>query len=91
MMKNKSKRSKTDDRKKKFVRAEDDKSDDRRCYNCGDKNHLSIVCSVKRKGVKCGEHRHIAAKCSTADSKHTKTKTVMRRKARRKVVAKLLR
>lgn len=81
MMKNKSKRSKTDDRKKKFVRAEDDKSDDRRCYNCGDKNHLSIVCSVKRKGVKCfrcGEHRHIAAKCPTADSKHTnREKTVM--------------
>lgn len=74
MMKNKSKHSKTDDRKRKFVRAENDKPNDKRCYNCGNKNHLSAVCPVKEKGVKyfrCGEHGHIAAKCPTADSKHT--------------------
>lgn len=66
-MKSKSKySSKTDDLKKKQARAEIDKSDDKRCFNCGGKNDMCATCPTKEKGVKyfkCEEHGHIAAKC----------------------------
>ncbi|CAH0550948.1 unnamed protein product [Brassicogethes aeneus] len=40
----------------------------RRCFNCGDKNHVSADCPVKDKGVKCfkcKEHGHKATVCPT--------------------------
>ena len=48
-------------------------SDQRRCFNCGSKDHLSVKCPEKEKGVKCfkcNEFGHIAAKC-TARPKET--------------------
>lgn len=42
-------------------------SSGKRCYNCGEKNHISKECLNKAKGVKCfscGEFGHIASKCS---------------------------
>lgn len=41
--------------------------DEKRCYNCGEKNHLGAKCPLKEKGTKCfscGEFGHIATKCS---------------------------
>lgn len=41
--------------------------DEKRCYNCGEKNHLSSSCPLKEKGTKCfncGEFGHIASNCS---------------------------
>lgn len=43
------------------------KTDEKRCYNCGEKNHMGASCPLKSKGTKCfgcGEFGHIAAKCS---------------------------
>jgi len=40
--------------------------DDRRCYNCGEREHVSVNCPTKTLGVKCfgcGAHGHIASKC----------------------------
>lgn len=77
VMKNKSKHTKTEDKKKKFTRSDTDKQSDRRCFNCGDKNYLSATCPTKEKGVKCfrcGEHGHIATKCSSTENKQTKSK-----------------
>ncbi|CAH0558570.1 unnamed protein product [Brassicogethes aeneus] len=40
----------------------------RRCFNCGDKNHVSADCPVKDKGVKCfkcNKHGHKATVCPT--------------------------
>jgi len=66
-MKNKSKDNfKIDKRKKKPLHTEN-KREDRRYYNCDDKNHLSAACSTKKKGVKCfqcNEYDHIVANCS---------------------------
>lgn len=39
---------------------------DKRCFNCGAREHLSANCPVKELGVKCfecGRHGHIASKC----------------------------
>lgn len=85
-MKAKSKsRAKADDRKKKDASV--DKSDnkgvskykknatDKRCFNCGEKNHLSVECPSKGKGskcFKCSEYGHIATKCPrTSKAKDT--------------------
>lgn len=38
----------------------------KRCYNCGQKDHININCPMKDKGVKCFEckgYGHIAVKC----------------------------
>lgn len=43
----------------------------KRCFNCGERDHLSNKCPSKERGVKCfecGEHGHIAAKCATKSS-----------------------
>lgn len=67
--------SKTDNRKKKSSSVDNTKRDitDKRCFNCGGKNHLSVNCATKAKGIKCfqcGVYGHIAAKCSkTATAK----------------------
>lgn len=40
---------------------------EKRCYNCGEKNHIGASCPLKEKGTKCfgcGEFGHVAAKCS---------------------------
>ncbi|XP_029178535.1 uncharacterized protein K02A2.6-like [Nylanderia fulva] len=75
IMKIRSRHSKTEDRKRKFIRAENDsKQIDKRCYICGNKNHLIAECPVKGKGVKCfrcGTHGHVAAKCPTVENKQT--------------------
>jgi len=36
------------------------------CYNCGERDHVSLSCPTKDQGVKCfqcGERGHIAPKC----------------------------
>lgn len=41
--------------------------DEKRCYNCGERNHLSSSCPLKEKGTKCcscDEFGHIASNCS---------------------------
>lgn len=46
------------------------KTDEKRCYNCGEKNHLGASCPLKAKGAKCfscGEFGHIASKCSVEE------------------------
>lgn len=43
---------------------------EKRCYNCGGKNHVSADCPFKEKGTKCfqcGQFGHIAAKCGKKD------------------------
>lgn len=40
--------------------------DEKRCYNCGEKNHLSMSCPLKEKGTKyfgCSEFGYIASNC----------------------------
>jgi len=64
----------TDERKKKSARA-DDKKEEKRCYNCGDKNHLSAACPTKERGgkcFKCDEYGHIVVNCAKATDKKTK-------------------
>lgn len=44
---------------------------ERRCYNCGGKNHVGADCPLKERGTKCfrcGQFGHIAAKCSKRDN-----------------------
>lgn len=44
-----------------------EKTGNRRCYNCGGRDHLSNTCPSKDRGAKCfkcNEHGHIAAKCT---------------------------
>lgn len=45
----------------------DEKAEVKCCFNCGGKNHLSVACPSKEKGIlcfQCNEHGHIAANCS---------------------------
>lgn len=38
-----------------------------RCYNCGERDHVSVNCPTKDQGAKCfkcGEREHVASKCS---------------------------
>jgi len=40
--------------------------DDKRCYNCGEREHVNVNCTTKALGVRCfgcGAHGHIASKC----------------------------
>lgn len=40
--------------------------DDKRCYNCGEREHVDVNCPTKTLGVKCfgcGARGHIASKC----------------------------
>lgn len=77
-MKNKSKHSVKDERKKKLAQAETSKVDSKRCFNCGGKNHISAKCPDKEKGVKCFKcegYGHVAAKCQTETSAKVVEKT----------------
>jgi len=41
-----------------------DKQKNKRCYNCGDRDHLSANCPAREKGMKCfkwNQYSHIAA------------------------------
>lgn len=80
-MKNKSKQAvrqvKMDDKKKKYTRSETDKQEIKRCFNCGNKNHLSASCPNKEKGIKCfrcEKYGHIATNCPAAGNKKTTSK-----------------
>jgi len=42
----------------------------KRCFNCGNKDHLSASCPDKTKGTKCfkcGNFGHVSIKCTNAD------------------------
>ncbi|XP_011690949.1 PREDICTED: uncharacterized protein LOC105451915 [Wasmannia auropunctata] len=55
-----------DIRKKQAQDKTGEKTEIRRCYNCGGKNHVSATCPSKEKSVlcfQCNEHGHIAANC----------------------------
>lgn len=59
---------KVSDNKKKSSGAEgkDAKRVGKRCYNCGDSNHLGVSCPSKGQGTKCfgcNEYGHIASNC----------------------------
>lgn len=44
---------------------------EKRYYNCGEKNYVGTSCPLKEKGTKCfgcGEFGHIATKCSKKSS-----------------------
>lgn len=59
--------------------SESDKQDGKRCFNCGNKNHLSALCPDKEKGVKCfqcGEYGHIAIKCPKAEGEKITVKDI---------------
>lgn len=46
----------------------------KKCYNCGDKQHMGKDCPNKAKGTKCfscGEFGHISTKCPSKDNKDT--------------------
>ncbi|XP_015602065.1 uncharacterized protein LOC107271021 [Cephus cinctus] len=50
----------------KDVREKKDRVTLKRCFNCGLRDHVSLNCPLKEKGVKCfgcNEYGHIAAKC----------------------------
>jgi len=54
---------------------------ERRCFNCGLRNHMSVDCPTKAEGPKCfqcGERGHIASKCT----KDQKTVKIIHTKAR---------
>jgi len=71
----------------------DDKKEEKRCYNCGDKNHLSAACPTKERGVKCfkcDEYGHIAANCVKATDKKTKKDCEMLRNSGLENVIKML-
>ncbi|CAL1680840.1 unnamed protein product [Lasius platythorax] len=62
-----------EDNSKRHARFKDE-ADTKRCYNCGDKKHVSNDCPSKEKGTKCfkcGTFGHIAAK----GTKEAKEKT----------------
>lgn len=65
----KAKLNTSENKKKSVMNAEhkDAKRDVKRCYNCGDSNHLSVACPSKEQGTKCfrgNKYGHIASKCS---------------------------
>jgi len=62
---------------KKSSRTED-KQEDKQCYNCVDKNHLSTICLVKEKRIKyfkCDKYDSIAINYSNMLAKNEKQKT----------------
>ncbi|KYN16061.1 Gag polyprotein, partial [Trachymyrmex cornetzi] len=60
--KSKTKQSKLDE-KKKTIRGDASSAEKKRCFNCGDKNHVSKECPMKDKEVKCNQYGHIAKLC----------------------------
>jgi len=55
---------------------------EKRCYNCGGKNHVGVDCPFKEKGAKCfqcGQFGHIAAKCGKKDRIVNNCNTVTQR------------
>jgi len=53
----------------------DAKRDTKRCYNCGNNDHLSAVCPSKGLGTKCfrcDKYGHIASKCSESGNTEKK-------------------
>jgi len=61
---------------------------EKRCFNCDQRDHVSIACSTKMEGpkcFKCGKHGHIASKC-VKQSKSINDTDIVTRYARKKYV-----
>lgn len=86
----KSKQPKQDEKKKKTNQsAADAKTETRRCFNCGSKDHLGKACPMKDKGVKCfkcNQHGHIAKLCKGQTNEQKETAYVLSEKPRQKQV-----
>ncbi|CAH0551168.1 unnamed protein product [Brassicogethes aeneus] len=65
----------------------------KRCFNCGETNHISADCPEKQKGVKCfkcNEFGHIASKCPPKSEETIKEINVVSRQGEQKYMKTVL-
>ncbi|XP_018324920.1 uncharacterized protein LOC108736830 [Agrilus planipennis] len=68
---------------------ENEKKSFQRCYNCGDRGHVSVKCPNKAKGtkcIKCGEFGHVSAKCKKQAGRSESNVIEVRKKNEQKTI-----